>query len=321
MSLATFKKKAINSLPSATKRSGIPCNNYWIYPGPFGLKDSVASVIAVNSVVGPDGKIPPKGNTASNSGFSINGVYRGGGGTPITFSKNHTPFKGPYPCGYGGTQGRFPISIQFNAQGIMSKVTALTYFIKPSVLSNTGMLARRFRWINSGQYPNYWVQPNYTGNLTDTSSQGNYISDKTAKSICVVDTNDAVKYANYYRRNGPFGCNNTSARGYTMGIQQSNAPYTKGLRIPMTASEQTTRIQRQCVYPTGPRKPFPYRVQTGTGILSGGTSTGPIGSSCFSTNTYLSAPEWYLSTKPTIEKGFSDAIQELINTEYVYYAT
>jgi hypothetical protein len=321
MSIAIFKKKTINSFSSATKISGKPCNAYWIYQGPYGVKDSVASTILINSVVGPDGKIPPKGNTATNSGFSLNGIYRFGGGTGPLFSKNRTPFKGVYPCGHGGTQGRYPTHIVFNAQPIMSKVACLTWFVKPPVLSNRGMLARRYRWIKNGQYPNNWVQPNYTGNQIDSGSQGLYVQTKAAQNDCVVDTNDGAKYVNYFRRNGPFGCNSTQAKGYTMNIQQSNAPYTKGLRIPQTSSQHTTRLQRQCVNPVGPQKPFPFRVQTGTGILSGGTSTGPIGSSCFTQTNVLSPPEWYLANKPGVQQGFTDAIQELIDTQYNFIAT
>jgi hypothetical protein len=45
MSLATFKKKSINSASSATKRSGKLTNEYWIYQGPYGRKGNLPSSI------------------------------------------------------------------------------------------------------------------------------------------------------------------------------------------------------------------------------------------------------------------------------------
>ena len=71
MSLATFKKKSINSASSATKISGKATNNYWIYQGPYGRKGNLPSAIFNASLVGPDGMVGGNYNNASNAGFSI----------------------------------------------------------------------------------------------------------------------------------------------------------------------------------------------------------------------------------------------------------
>ena len=110
MSLATFKKKSINSSSSATKISGKPSNKYWIYPGPYGRKGNLPSAIFNASLVGYNDEIPGPDFEASNAGFSINGPYRCI--VPIAksmaFSKSTTPYRGIYPKGWGGKRGRYP---------------------------------------------------------------------------------------------------------------------------------------------------------------------------------------------------------------------
>ena len=271
MSLATFKKKSINSASSATKSSGKPTNNYWIYQGPYGRKGILPSEIFKKSLFGFEGK---NYYTASNAGFSITGSYRnvGGVGASMRFSKSATPYRGKYPKGWGGNRGRYPDGpneVSLNIMPVHTGVAIQNSIVKPPVLSTKGMLERRFRWINSGQYPNYWVQPDYTGNQTDSASQGLYIHNKAAANYCTYDVNTPEKYVDYFVRCGATGCQTTPARGYTMSIQQSNAPYTKTLHIPKDASDYTLRIQRRCTNPVGFQKPFPYAVQTGTGVLRG----------------------------------------------------
>jgi hypothetical protein len=297
MSLATFKKKSINKYSSATKISGKPTNYYWMYQGPYGLKESLASTIFLNSLLGPDGKTGTP-FVASNAGFSINGVHRGipQVGQSMRFSKSATPFRGVYPKGWGGTRGRYPQNrdtVSLNINPVITGVAANPSWVNPSVLSTKGMLARRFRWINSGQYPNYWVQPNYTGNQTDSASQMLYIQNKAAANDCWYDVNSDTLYVDNIKSSGPTGCQTTPARGYTMGIQQSNAPYTKTLHKPKDSSAYTLRVQRKCQNPVSLQKPFPYQVQTGTGILRGGINVSNVGSACNTSNTYLTPPDWY----------------------------
>jgi len=297
MSLQTFKKKSINKYSTATKRSGIPTNEYWVYQGPYGRKGSLSSTIFLKSLLGPDGKTGAP-FTAANAGFSLNGVYRNIGpvGQNMKFSQSHTPYRGVYPKGWGGSGGRYPSgpdNVVLNINPVSTGVAAQTAWVKPPVLSNKGMLARRFRWINSGQYPNNWVQPIYTGNQTDTASQWLYIQNKAAANDCWFDVNTPELYVDYIKNCGSTGCQTTPARGYTMNVMQANAPYTKTLFQPRDASQYTQRVQRQCQNPVGFQKPFPYKVQTGTGVLRGGIGVYNVANACNTSNIYTVPPPWY----------------------------
>jgi hypothetical protein len=299
MSIATFKKKSINSASSATKRSGKPTNEYWIYQGPYGRTGNLPSTIFNRSLVGPDDTADAwYPYTASNAGFSINGANRniGNVGGSMKFSRNRTPFRGIYPKGWGGTKGRYPDgpnNIALNVFTQTSGTQLQSAVVKPSVLSTKGMLARRFRWIKSGQYPANWVQPVYTGNQTDTASQGVYIHTKAAANYCWYDVNSSDLYVDYKKTCGSTGCQTTPARGYTMNIQTANAAYTKTLHQPKDASDYTLRIQRRCENPVGFQKPFPYVVQTGTGVLRGGITVNNVANACNTSNTVLTPPDWY----------------------------
>jgi hypothetical protein len=298
MSLATFKKKSINSASSATKISGKATNDYWIYQGPYGKKGNLPSVIFNASLVGPNGNVGGNYYNGSNSGFSITGPYRniGGVGKNMKFSKSATPFRGIYPKGWGGNRGRYPDGpnqISLNINPVLTGVAIQNAIVKPPVLSTKGMLERRFRWAYSGQYPNYWVQPDYTGNQTDSASQGVYIHKKSASNYCEYDVNTPEKYVDYFVRSGPAGCQTTPARGYTMNILQANAPYTKTLHQPKDSSDYTLRIQRRCENPVGFQKPFPYSVQTGTGVLRGGINVNNVANACNTNPIVLTPPDWY----------------------------
>ena len=294
MSLATFKKKSINSASSATKRSGKPTNEYWMYQGPYGRKGSLSSTIFKASL---DNSAIYNG--ASNSGFSVTGPYRNIGqiGRNMKFSKSGTPYRGVYPKGWGGTNGRYPSgpnNVLLNITPVITGVAIQNSIVKPPVLSTKGMLARRYRWMHSGQYPNYWVQPNYTGNQTDSSSQGLYIHNKSVAYDKYYDVNDSALYVDCYKYCGATGCKTTTA-GYTMTMQQANAPYTKSLHQPKDSSAYTLRVQYRCQNQTNKQKPYPYAVQTGTGILTGGTSVSNVGNACNTSSTVtLVPPEWYI---------------------------
>lgn len=298
MSLATLKKKSINSASSATKRSGKPTNEYWIYQGPYGRKGNLPSTIFKESLVGPNGDVGGNAYDATNAGFSINGSYRnkGGIGANMSFSKSRTPFRGQYPKGWGGIKGRYPDgpnNVSLNVYPDTTGSQLQNAIVKPSVLSTKGMLERRFRWAYSGQYPNNWVQPDYTGNQTDTASQGLYVQNKAASNYCWYDVNDSDLYVDYRKTCGSTGCQRTPARGYTMNIQTANAAYTKTLHQPKDASDYTLRIQRRCQNPVGFQKPFPYAVQTGTGVLRGGIHVDNVASACNTSNTVTTPPDWY----------------------------
>jgi hypothetical protein len=293
MSLAIFKKKSTNKYSTATKRSGKPPGGYWLPQGPFGRNGSLTSVMLEDAIKNP-----------GTTGFSINGPHRSiSVGRDMKMSKQGTRFRGQYPMGSGGTLGKY-----FEAMPVLNAGEAIIEidgnqweYVKQSVLSTKGMLEKRYRWAYNGQYPNYWVQPVYTGNQTDTTSQGLYIQNKASANDCFYDVNNVQNYVNYFKSYGPMGCQTTPARGYTMNIQQSNAPYTKTLHRPKDSSAYTLRIQQQCQNPTGFQKPFPYAVQTGTGVLRGGTSVTRVASACNTSNTYLTPPAWYTAT-PAAQK-------------------
>jgi hypothetical protein len=320
MSLATFKKKSINSVSSATKRSGKPTNEYWIYQGPYGRKGNLPSTIFNASLVGPNGEVGGNAYNASNAGFSINGANRniGSVGSDMKFSRSRTPFRGIYPKGWGGTNGRYPDgpnNVSLSVYPQTSGTQLQSAIVKPSVLSTKGMLARRFRWINAGQYPSNWVQPIYTGNQTDTASQGLYIQNKAAANYCWYDVNDSALYVNYQKTCGSTGCQTTPARGYTMNLQTANAAYTKTLHQPKDASDYTLRIQRKCQNPVGFQKPFPYAVQTGTGILTGGINVNNVGSACNTSNTVLTPPDWYTGASVLKSDGSKTTLKDQLLAE------
>lgn len=309
MSLATFKKKSINSASTATKISGKRTSERWIYQGPYGRKSNLPSYIFTASL-----------EPHNNAGFSITGPYRnvGGIGQNMKFSKSGTPYRGIHPKGWGGTFGRYPDKrddVILNITPVETGVANQSTTVKPPVLSNRGMLERRFRWINSGQYPNYWVQPVYTGNQTDTASQGLYVQNKAAANYCHYDVNNAENYVNYYKTCGSSGCQTTPARGYTIGIQQANAPYTKTLHQPKDSSDYTLRIQRRCQNPLPFQKPFPYAVQTGTGVLRGGINVNNVASACNTSNTVVEPPNWYTELdRKTVEEQLDTLRKKVLPT-------
>jgi hypothetical protein len=276
MSIVAFKKKSV--IQYGSKRSGKPPGGYWLPQGPFGL--NTYSLIQGKENFGA-------------VGFSLNGPHRNVGyvGKDSKFSKNGTPYRGIHPMGNGGTMGRYPKSESvFNVNRVIVEGDQYMY-VKPTVLTTKGMLEKRFRWAYNGKYPNYWVQPVYTGNQTDTKSQGLYIHDKSAANDCVIDVNDQAKYIGYIRCDRT-ACKNSEVKMRYNDIARTSL-YTKTIHQPITSSQQTLRIQKRCVNPLGPQKPFPFAVQTGTGILTGGIRVSNVGSSCGTGPVYLTPPPSY----------------------------
>lgn len=269
MSLATFKKKSINRYSSATSISGKPPGGHWLPQGPFGGPNSINSNMLLNSIEN-DGPV----------GFSLNGPYRlNNVNRSMKFSKNGTSFKGIYPKGYGGTNGRYPKSEPImNVTSSKIEINGNSpRYIKPSVLSTYGMLRKKNKWAYNGKYPYYWVQPIYTGPQVESSSQQLYIENKACANDCEYNNDNIDKYKGYYKAYGPTGCK-TSMAGYTMNTLLN--PYTKELHKTHDASSQIRHIQRKCQDQTPEQKPFPYAVQTGTGIIHEGITVSRIGSAC-----------------------------------------
>jgi hypothetical protein len=272
MSLHTFKKKSvINSL--GVKISGKPTNNFWISQGPEN-----------NNV--------PYGT----SGFSIQGGRRNQGyiGKTYQMSKNGTPFYGIFPIGYGGCCGKYPKSQPImNCPEVKIDTRGKQYrYVKQSVISTKGMLEKKYKWINNGQYPNFWVQPVYcNNNLSDNASQQVYIENKAANSITVNNTNNKTNFLNYCKN--PINCSG-STTNKSFNIISSNAPYTKFLNIPQESSQYTQQIQRKCVNPIGDQKPFPFSsINTKTSNIRSASTPIQGPSSNILIPTYLEPPEWY----------------------------
>uniref|UniRef100_A0A6C0IHJ4 Uncharacterized protein n=1 Tax=viral metagenome TaxID=1070528 RepID=A0A6C0IHJ4_9ZZZZ len=289
MSLVTLKRKSV--IQYGSKRSAKPPGGYWLPQGPFGNGKTMLEQAIQNP---------------GSVGFSLNGSHRnvGGVGKESKFSKNGTPFRGTQPMGSGGSYGKYatPEPV-FNTNKVIVEGTQYQY-IKPTVLTNYGMLNKKYRCIHNGQYPNHWVQPVNTGNLTDSSSQGQYIHDKAVANMCVSDINNPEKYEGYKRcHQGTAGslltalCEKSIAKS-TYDNVASNGKYSKQIRQPNPSSVHTLQIQRKCAYPTATQKPFPFAVQTGSGILTGGTRVTNVGNSCgTSQNIYLTPPAWYTRSR------------------------
>lgn len=309
MSLTAFKRKSVINYGS--KRSGTAPGGYWLPQGPFGhstkaLKDAINNYGAV--------------------GFSINGGRRniGGVGRDMKMSKSGTPYRGTQPIGFGGTFGKYPsatlvgnssagstgaipnahskqaaVDPVLNSRVVDTMGTQYLY-IKPSTLSTYGMLDKKYRWAWYGQYPNYWVQPNYTGNQTDTKSQWLYIQNKAAANTCNLKVNNVGTYEGHVVGCGPTLCTpGRSTAKFKYNDMARNAPYTKTLYQPVSYAQYNLYLTRGCNNPIGPQKPFPFAVQTGSSQAAAGTSITSFASGCGTSNVYLTPPEWY--TQESVE--------------------
>lgn len=283
MSLTAFKRKSVINYGS--NRSGKPPGGIWLPQGPFGPDSKMLALSLTNP--GPNG-------------FSINGGHRNVGyvGKSYQMSKSGTPFRGLHPMGWGGTNGTYkqaqPV---LNSQEVDTLGTQYQY-IKPSTLSTRGMLEQKYRYLYNGQYPNYWVQPVYTGNQTDSASQGNYIDHLTSKNTCNIKVNDEVTYADYYVACGPTLCRpGRSTAKFKFNDMARNGPYTKTVRQATTyGGSYNLYVARKCNNPQGKQKPFPFAVTTGSSIIPGGTSVTNVGTGCNTGNVYVTPPAWYWDT-------------------------
>lgn len=221
------------------------------------------------------------------SGFSINGGHRNKGrvGQTSEMSKHGTPFKGLFPIGYGGgEQGTFD---RPSDTRVMNAIAGMNIrgnqhaFIKPSVLSTRGMLRYKYKWAYTGVFPNYWVQPNYTGFQTGTKSQSLYIESKAALVSSQQCTNDHVA------RSDVHGCDS----GLRVSAK-SCRPYVKSVNQPTTYVTHNRRIKMKCANPRPRQRPFPFAVQTGKGILHGGITVSS-NNACNTSHIYYSPPDWY----------------------------
>ena len=329
MSLTAFKRKSVINYGS--KRSGTTPGGFWLPQGPFGhstqsLKEAIENYGAV--------------------GFSINGGRRntGGVGRDMKMSKSGTPYRGTHPVGFGGNYGKYPSAtlVGSNTNGIQSTGTIPNadskqavvepvlnsrivdtngtqyLYVKPSVISTYGMLDKKYRWARYGQYPNYWVQPNYTGNQAASSSQLLYIQNKAAANICSLKVNNVGTYEGHIVGCGPTLCTKgRSTAKFKFNDMARNGPYTKKLYQPVSYSQYNLYRTRGCNNPIGPQKPFPFAVQTGSSQAAAGTSITSFASGCGTSTFYLTPPDWYTqeNSKP-LQNGDTPATEYYIEKNW-----
>jgi hypothetical protein len=263
MSIVAFKRKSV--IQYGSNRSGKPPGGYWLPQGPFG-NNTMPITSAVNNYV--------------DEGFSLNGSTRNIGyiGKTSHMSKTGTPYKGMYATGNGGSGNNY-----YTATPVFIVNRAVTSgpqykYIKPSVLSTKGMLEKKYKWIHNGQYPNYWVQPNYgSSNLSETPSQGSYINNLSVSNDCITDVNNPSKYDGNIKNGGSTLCK-TSTAGFTYNDMARNGLYTKTVNSAQMSSDYTKKIQQKCQTPKGPQKPFPFATN---------------GNACNAV-VYLKPPDWYV---------------------------
>lgn len=310
MSLTAFKRKS--AINYGSKRSGTAPGGYWLPQGPFGHATEVLKQAI---------------QTYGPVGFSINGGHRnvGGVGRDMKMSKSGTPYRGTQPIGFGGTYGAYPSAtlVGSTSNGVQSTVAipnahsqvapvqpvlnsriadtmgTQSLYIKPSTLSTYGMLDKKYRWAKYGTYPNYWVQPNYTGNQVGTASQQQYIENKAAANTCNLKVNNVGAYEFNDIRCGPMLCRpGRSTAKFRYNDLARNAPYTKTLYQPVSYAQYNLYITRGCNNPVGAQKPFPYAVTTGSSQAAAGTSITSFASGCNTQDVYLAPPEWYIKSGP-----------------------
>jgi uncharacterized cupredoxin-like copper-binding protein len=120
-------------------------------------------------------------------------------------------------------------------------------YVKPSVLSTKGMLEKRYRWAYNGQYPNYWVQPNYTGNQTDSASQGLYVQNLAAANTCNLKVNNVGTYEGYKVGCGPTLCTpGRSTARFKYNDMARNGPNTKILGEPVSYVQDNLNLTKKC---------------------------------------------------------------------------
>jgi len=296
MSLTAFKRKSV--IQYGSKRSGKGPGGIWLPQGPFGHVTGELEAAIKN--VGP-------------VGFSVNGTHRnvGGVGKSYAMSKSGTPYRGIHAIGWGGEYGRYVRAEPLLNSQEVDTLGQQYLFVKQSVLSTKGMLEKKYRWAYTGKYPNYWVQPNYTGNQTDTKSQGLYVQNLASANTSSLKVNSTGLYEGYIVNSGPTLCG-TSTALFTYDDMARNGPYTKTLHQPVSYAQYNLYITRGCNNPQGPQKPFPYAVNTGSDYAAAGTSITSFGSGCNTSNTYLAPPEWYIATNKAQQQNIEENTRSVI---------
>jgi hypothetical protein len=241
MSIVAMKNKAV--VRYGSNRSGKPPGGIWLSQGPFGAKAAQFNLSMKN--YGP-------------VGFSLSGTHRNVGyvGQNMRMSKSGTPFRGVHAMGNGGCCGTYDTKDPVINSRVVETMGDQYQYVKPSVVSQRGMLRKKYKYLYNGQYPNYIVKDVQSGDMTDNKSQQVYIDKLAAANDCVQDINNSKKFEGFKVKCGPTGCSTTTAK-YKYNTMASNGPYTKFTKNPIDSSSQTLRIQRQCANPPADKRPQP----------------------------------------------------------------
>ena len=178
--------------------------------------------------------------------FSLNGTHRNQGyvgQTSLSRSLSRTLAKGNTLRGYGGTNGHF---IQYPS--VISAVTSTEdpTVIKPSVLTNNGMIATQYRWIKRPQ-PFTSVKPDETHNANTQQDYIQYLTNKTINNYnnCSDNTKTCT---NVFRQDLPLNVRNQSMYNFTKPKNtygQNSSQYT--MNVPMSQSDYLLSLNKKCV--------------------------------------------------------------------------
>lgn len=215
-----------------------------------------------------------------SKGFSLIGGHRNLSYVGQCRKQIGTPFRGKYPIGYGGTNGRYPKNyISYNMSEPKAEIQGNQYkYIKPMSISTKAMLNNKYKYIYYGQYPFVWVQPTYpNGPLHDNASMSSYIEKKKTQNTIFLDINKELDFEGL--------CKDPCVA--------ANVGYTKTLKQPVDSSTYTQYMQRPFLNPKGAQKPFPFNVinNRSASIVSNNNNGAPP---VIETKIYYTAPEWYL---------------------------
>jgi hypothetical protein len=230
MSIVALKRKTI----AKVNISGSGKIQNWMVQGPFGSS-------------GP--------TVVRSTGFSINGGHRNQGyigQTSLSRSITRTPFRGAHPMGTGGCCSTYKDDVLFNCGRCLNNAD----YIKPSVLTTKGMLAKKLKWRNGttkterGTPAQHPTKP--TGHYGE-HTQGEYIAAKktTATTVTFLNKDNAdCKSSNS-------GCQ-AIKNEYFIGSQKFiREAYSKSFG-PLSNHEYLSRLKRKslqttdCCATTGP---------------------------------------------------------------------
>ena len=229
MSLQTLKKKVTNNYMGVSI-SGRSPGGIWVTRGPF--RNNSTQVVNEN-----------------NNGFSLNGGHRNIGHVGKTWlnSKVFTPYRGAYAKGYGGCCGHYYQEQNvFPIREVDTRGTEYKY-IKPSVLSNKGMLELKYQSIWNGQYPCNIVSPEGNDNLINATN-GVYAHTLASANMCVTGT---------HGRTGSIPSDIITHPPFAKCKSQCNIGHSKTLFAQYDNSTYAIIIQQKCANPTLAQEPIP----------------------------------------------------------------